>query len=75
MDHRRLAEALDAHVRDIIQWHFNADTGCEFWLGKQKEWDIDVRKEVTSFADLKKLPHFEDEWLRGGPVRRWMPKG
>ena len=27
------------------------------------------------FDDLKKFGLFEDEWLRGGPVRRWVPKG
>ena len=72
---RQAAEALDAHVREIIQWHFSPDTGCEFWLNKAKEWKLDPRKEVHNFADLRKLPHFEDEWLRGGPVRRWLPRG
>ena len=23
---------LDAHVRAIIEWHFNPETGCPFWL-------------------------------------------
>jgi hypothetical protein len=72
---RQAAEALDKQVREIVQWHFSPESGCEFWLGKQKEWGIDVRKAVASYADLKKLPHFEDDWLRGGPVRRWLPKG
>ena len=27
-----------------------------------------------SFDDLKMFGLFEDEWLRGGPVRRWVPK-
>jgi phenylacetate-coenzyme A ligase PaaK-like adenylate-forming protein len=72
---RQAAEELDAHVRDTVKWHFSPETGCEFWLNKQKEWGIDVRKEVQNFADMRKLPHFEDEWLRGGPVRRWLPKG
>jgi hypothetical protein len=67
-------DKLDAHVREIVQWHFSPETGCPFWLGKQKELGIDVRKEVQSFADLRKLPHFEDDWLRGGPIRRWLPK-
>ena len=31
--------------------------------------------EITSFADLKRLGPFEDEWLRGGPVQRWVPRG
>ena len=30
---------------------------------------------MQNFDDLKKLPHFEDDWLRGGPVRRWLPRG
>src|SRR3954454_8570684 len=72
---RKAQEQLDAHVRDTVEWHFNPATGSPFWLEKQKEWGLDVRKEVRSFADLRKLPHFEDDWLRGGPVRRWMPKG
>jgi phenylacetate-coenzyme A ligase PaaK-like adenylate-forming protein len=72
---RQAAEQLDARVREMIEWHFNPETGCEFWLNKAKEWKVDPRKEVRSFADLSKLPHFEDEWLRGGPVRRWLPRG
>jgi phenylacetate-coenzyme A ligase PaaK-like adenylate-forming protein len=72
---RQAREQLDAHVREMVEWHFNPATGCSFWLGKAAEWGIDVRKEVRSFDDLKKLPHFEDDWLRGGPVRRWLPKG
>src|SRR5437867_4011179 len=72
---RRAQEQLDAHVRAMVEWHFNPATGCPFWLGKAGEWGIDPRKEVHSFADLRKLPHFEDDWLRGGSVRRWLPKG
>src|SRR4030081_2315735 len=72
---RQAAEQLDARVREMIEWHFNPDTGCPFWLDFAKKKGMAPRKEVGSFADLKKLGHFEDEWLRGGPVRRWMPKG
>lgn len=72
---REARERLDAQTREMVQWHFSPETGCPFWLDKQKEWGIDVRKEVKSFADLQKLPHFEDDWLRGGPIRRWLPKG
>jgi len=72
---RAAAEKLDAHVRDMIQWHFSPETGCPFWLTWAKEKGVDPRHEVKSFADLKLFGHFEDEWLRGGPVRRWLPKG
>ena len=30
--------------------------------------------EVEAYDDLDKFPFFEDEWLRGGPVRQWVPK-
>jgi phenylacetate-coenzyme A ligase PaaK-like adenylate-forming protein len=68
-------EQLDAHVREIIGWHFNPETGTPFWLERAKTLGFDPRKEIRGFDDLKKFGHFEDEWLRGGPVRRWVPKG
>ena len=67
--------ALDAHVREIIEWHFNPETGCPFWIEQAGKLGWDPREEITAFADLKKFPLFEDDWLRGGPVRRWLPKG
>jgi len=72
---RAARENLDAHVREMIQWHFSPDTGCPFWLdfAKQRNWD--PRKSVHSYADLSQFGHFEDDWLRGGPVRRWLPRG
>ncbi|HZT78708.1 MAG TPA: hypothetical protein VFA26_00680 [Gemmataceae bacterium] len=71
---RQARERLDAHVREIVEWHFNPDTGTPFWLEKAKELGFDPRKEVRGFDDLRKFGLFEDEWLRGGPVRRWVPK-
>jgi phenylacetate-coenzyme A ligase PaaK-like adenylate-forming protein len=68
-------ERLDAHVREMVEWHFNPETGSPFWLEKAKGYSFNPRKDVRSFDDLKKFPLFEDEWLRGGPVRRWIPKG
>jgi hypothetical protein len=66
---------LDEHVCEIVAWHFHPSTGCPFWLEKAASLSFDPLKEVRSFDDLKKFPPFEDEWLRGGPVRRWIPKG
>ena len=68
-------ERLDAHVREMVEWHFNPATGCEYWLEKAKGYDFDPRKDVKTYEDLDKFPFFEDEDLRGGPVRKWLPKG
>jgi phenylacetate-coenzyme A ligase PaaK-like adenylate-forming protein len=73
----RLNEAkarLDAHTVEIVQWHFHESTGCPFWLQKKSELKFDPLTEIRCYDDLKKFPAFEDEWLRGGPVRRWVPK-
>jgi hypothetical protein len=67
-------DQLDAHVRAIVQWHFNPDTGTPFWLDVASRLDWDPRSEITSYADLDRFGFFQDEWLRGGPVRRWVPK-
>jgi hypothetical protein len=72
---RQAREQLDAHVREIINWHFSPDTGCPFWLDTAKRRNWDPRKTVQSYADLSQFDHFEDDALRGGPVRRWLPKG
>ncbi len=68
-------ERLDAHVREIVQWHFDPATGCEFWLEWAKKAGWDPRKEVRGYDDLARFGNFQDEWLRGGPVRKWVPKG
>ena len=66
---------LDDHVRQIVQWHFHPDTGCPFWLEQAAKLDFDPRQKIKGYADLECLAHFQDEWLRGGPVRRWLPAG
>jgi phenylacetate-coenzyme A ligase PaaK-like adenylate-forming protein len=71
---KQAKDKLDAHVREIVAWHFDPEKGAPFWLEKAKALGFDPRKEVKSYADLKKFGLFEDEWLRGGPVRRWVPK-
>jgi phenylacetate-coenzyme A ligase PaaK-like adenylate-forming protein len=65
--------ALDRHVIEIVEWHFNPETGSPFWLEWAAKAGWDPRTAIRGFDDLKAFGHFEDEWLRGGPVRRWVP--
>lgn len=66
---------LDAWTREMVAWHFDPATGSPFWLERAAALGLDPRREVGSYADLARFGFFEDEWLRGGPVRRWVPKG
>jgi phenylacetate-coenzyme A ligase PaaK-like adenylate-forming protein len=73
----RVAEAragLDAHVREMVAWHFSPESGCPFWLERAAGLGFDPRERIHGYDDLHLLGHFQDEWLRGGPVRRWVPK-
>lgn len=67
-------EQLDAHVRQMIDWHFAPETGCPFWLDWAARAGWDPRREVRSFADLlARFPHFQDEWLRDLQPEVWVP--
>ena len=67
--------ALDRHVVETVAMALQsgdrhavlARVGGEGGLGS-------ANARSRSFADLVKFGHFEDEWLRGGPVRRWVPQ-
>lgn len=66
------SQQLDAHLLEIIQWHFSPETGCPFWLDwAAKNWD--PRKEIRSLADIGKFPHFQDEHLRDLQPESWVP--
>ena len=67
-------ETLDAHLREIIQWHFSPETGCPFWLDWVKKAGWNPLTDVKCSGDLLKFPHFQDEWLRDLPNEVWVPK-
>ena len=63
---------LDAHLKEIINWHFSPETGCPYWLDWAKK-NFDPRQEINSFADVLKFPHFADESLRELQPEVWVP--
>lgn len=67
-------EQLNAHMREIVKWHFSPETGTPFWIEKAKTFKFNPLTDVKTIEDLKLFGLFEDDWLRGGPVRRWQPK-
>ena len=74
---QRITEArkrLDEHTVATVQKHFHPDRGAPFWIEKAKTYSFNPLTDVKCFDDLKKFPLFEDDWLRGGPVDRFLPK-
>ncbi len=67
-------ERLDAHVREMVAFHFSDETGSPFWLDFKKKLDFDPRDRIRGFADLSCLGFFQDEWLRCREPRVFVPK-
>ncbi len=65
---------LDEQTVRIVRLHFDPELGAPFWLEQAKSYKFNPLTDVNCFDDLKKFPLFEDEWLRGGPVTRFLPK-
>ncbi|MEZ5939885.1 MAG: hypothetical protein R3C18_00750 [Planctomycetaceae bacterium] len=65
---------LDEQAVRTVRLHFDPELGAPFWLEQAKTYDFDPLTDVNCFDDLKKFPLFEDEWLRGGPVTKFLPK-
>jgi hypothetical protein len=65
---------LDRQTVEMVQLHFDPKDGAPFWLEQAKSYKFNPLKDVNCFDDLKKFPLFEDEWLRGGPVTKFLPK-
>ncbi|MEZ5288543.1 MAG: hypothetical protein R2712_27800 [Vicinamibacterales bacterium] len=74
-DLSRARADLDAWVRELMEWHFSPETGSPFWLEWAARAGWDPRRDVRSYDDLDRFGGFEDEWLRGGDPRRWVPRG
>ncbi len=65
---------LDAHVREIVRWHFSPDTGSPYWLRKAADLSFDPLSEVRGFDDLARFPAVAEEW-RYIPAGDLIPRG
>jgi len=65
---------LNAHLREIIQWHFSPETGCPYWLDWMASAGWDPREEIRGIEDIARFEHFQDEVLRDEKNERFVPK-
>lgn len=68
-------ERLDAHVREIVAWHFSPATGTPYWIDYARERGLDPVNSIQTFDDLiQTFDHFPDDALRFEPHERFIPK-
>jgi len=51
---KQVRDGLDAHVREIVQWHFDPATGCPFWIERAESLDFDPREDINGFDERLK---------------------
>ena len=68
------AESLNAHLREIVQWHFSPETGTPYWLDWASNAGWDPAAEIRTTDDLARFENFDGELLRTEPHERWIPK-
>jgi len=66
-------DALDAQVREMIEWHFSPQSGTPYWIEWAKKAGVNPVAQVRSFDDLLKFPNFDGELLRTLPHDAWVP--
>jgi len=67
-------QALDAWIRELMDWHFSPATGTPFWLAWKEAAGWDPRDQVQGITDLDRFGFFQDEWLRTTPLAHWVPR-
>jgi len=69
-------DALDAHVRDTVAWHFSPETGTPYWIDYAKQHGIDPVTNVKTYDELiATFDHFDaDTVLRFLPHEQMIPR-
>lgn len=67
-------EILDAHLREIIAWHFSPETGTPTWIDWAKGCGWNPIERVQTVSDLFAFPNFDGDRLRYEPADRWIPR-
>jgi phenylacetate-coenzyme A ligase PaaK-like adenylate-forming protein len=64
----------DEFVRAAMEWHFNPETGCAYWLDRANTLDFDPRTDVKTHDDLQLFPYVAGE-LRDVRAEDLIPRG
>jgi phenylacetate-coenzyme A ligase PaaK-like adenylate-forming protein len=65
---------LNDHLLEIIDWHFAPETGTPYWINWAQEQGWDPRKEIQSWDDISRFPHFDEKALIQENHSQWVPK-
>lgn len=65
---------FERNLREALEWHFDPETGSQFWLDRLPELGFDPVRDIRTAEDLARFPDFSSE-LRDVPVEHLIPRG
>lgn len=67
---------LDAHVQEMMKWHFSDATGCPYWLDMRSKLGFNPIKDIRSFEDVaERFPTFDAGVLKYNAIDHLIPRG
>lgn len=73
--------SVNEQLQDVIATQFDPESGSKYWLKKERELNLNLRKDITDFEDLKAHLGLKGDWLkefedamRYLPIRDMVPK-
>ena len=64
----------DEWLRYILDIHFNPCNGSKYWLERERDLNIDVKKEISCLEKLSVLGPMREDDLRRFPVEDFIPR-
>ncbi|RME34733.1 MAG: hypothetical protein D6786_03955, partial [Gammaproteobacteria bacterium] len=61
-------------LEPVLELHLDSEWGSPYWLQRQRELGIDLRREVRTVDDLALLGPFDLELLRRHPLEHFVPR-
>lgn len=69
-----MIDSVNQRLRHVLDIHFDQKDGSPYWLEKQEQLGMDVRKEIRTIDDLAILGAMDEDVLANRPIEDFIPR-
>ena len=69
-----VAQRLKQRLKRIIDLHFDPDNGSPYWLDRQTQLGVDVRRQINELSDLSLLGIMDEDALAHRRIEDFIPR-
>lgn len=67
-------DSVNRRLRHVLDIHFDQKDGSPYWLEKEENLGMDVRKEIRTIDDLHLLGKMDEDALANRPIEDFIPR-